>query len=177
MIASKATTYEGVTFRSKLEATWAAMFDLLGWPWIYEPEDLGSYIPDFLIRGRETDWYVEVKAPSVWQADQAQIIQKAAVALLKNDLLILTGGFERSSYFQTFEFGNLVDGEGVDAAHLHFDGEHYDFIGGWGSWSTRLMPHYDGNSFAESGLVDGSDILKLWSRARNLNRWMPGEPL
>jgi hypothetical protein len=41
--------YNGVRFRSRLEARWAAMFDRLGWEWHYEPIDLLGYIPDFLI--------------------------------------------------------------------------------------------------------------------------------
>lgn len=44
------TRYAGVQFRSRLEARWAAMFDLLGWRWEYEPIDLAGYIPDFLLR-------------------------------------------------------------------------------------------------------------------------------
>jgi len=41
--------YAGVQFRSRLEARWAAFFDLLGWKWEYEPFDLQGYIPDFLL--------------------------------------------------------------------------------------------------------------------------------
>lgn len=44
------TTYGGVNFRSRLEARWAAFFDLAGWPWDYEPVDLEGYIPDFIVR-------------------------------------------------------------------------------------------------------------------------------
>lgn len=44
------TMYAGVQFRSRLEAKWAAFFDLIGWKWEYEPFDLPGYIPDFLIR-------------------------------------------------------------------------------------------------------------------------------
>lgn len=33
------TRYSGVQFRSRLEAKWAAMFDLFGWSWEYEPFD------------------------------------------------------------------------------------------------------------------------------------------
>lgn len=43
------TRYAGVQFRSRLEARWAAMFDLLGWTWEYEPIDLAGYIPDFVV--------------------------------------------------------------------------------------------------------------------------------
>lgn len=43
------TDYAGVRFRSRLEAKWAAFFDLCGLRWMYEPLDLAGYIPDFLL--------------------------------------------------------------------------------------------------------------------------------
>lgn len=43
------TTYAGVRFRSRLEARWAAFFDLAGWSWEYEPADLAGWSPDFLV--------------------------------------------------------------------------------------------------------------------------------
>lgn len=43
------TVYAGVQFRSRLEARWAAFFDVVGWPWEYEPLDLAGYIPDFVL--------------------------------------------------------------------------------------------------------------------------------
>lgn len=52
------TSYGGVNFRSRLEARWAAFFDLLGWSWEYEPIDLAGYIPDFVVGDRTL---VEVK--------------------------------------------------------------------------------------------------------------------
>jgi hypothetical protein len=45
------TTYRGARFRSRLEARWAAFFDLVEWSWVYEPFDADGWIPDFLIRG------------------------------------------------------------------------------------------------------------------------------
>ena len=41
------TLYAGCMFRSRLEAKWAAFFDILGWEWFYEPSDLNYHIPDF----------------------------------------------------------------------------------------------------------------------------------
>src|SRR5580658_3875763 len=49
MIAAHPTTYAGVNFRSRLEARWAAFFNLLGWQWEYEPVDLEGWVPDFEI--------------------------------------------------------------------------------------------------------------------------------
>jgi hypothetical protein len=43
------TTYRGAHFRSRLEAHWAAFFDLLEWRWEYEPLELDGYIPDFVL--------------------------------------------------------------------------------------------------------------------------------
>lgn len=48
-IKAKETVYAGVVFRSRLEAKWAAMFDLCGWHWQYEPVDLNGWSPDFFI--------------------------------------------------------------------------------------------------------------------------------
>jgi len=41
------TLYRGRQYRSRLEARWAAFFDLLGWQHEYEPFDLGAWSPDF----------------------------------------------------------------------------------------------------------------------------------
>ncbi len=57
-IAAIPTMYRGVQFRSRLEARWAAYFDLTAFKWAYEPLDLKGYIPDFLIEG---EILVEVK--------------------------------------------------------------------------------------------------------------------
>lgn len=56
------TLWNGVQFRSRLEAKWASFFARIGWGWDYEPIDLGGYIPDFFvgIDGRR-DLLVEVK--------------------------------------------------------------------------------------------------------------------
>lgn len=46
-IKAHPTEYKGVIFRSRLEARWAAFFDLAGWTWEYEPFDLPGWSPDF----------------------------------------------------------------------------------------------------------------------------------
>ncbi len=54
------TVYAGAQFGSTLEAKWAAFFDLMGWRWHYEPQDLSGYIPDFVLQF-EQPMLVEVK--------------------------------------------------------------------------------------------------------------------
>lgn len=55
------TEYRGHLFRSRLEARWAAFFDLIGMKWVYEPIDADGYIPDFEIPG---PMLIEVKPAS-----------------------------------------------------------------------------------------------------------------
>lgn len=55
------TTYRHFRFRSRLEAIWARFFDLLGWPWKYEPFDYDGYIPDFVLLLPAGNILVEVK--------------------------------------------------------------------------------------------------------------------
>ena len=66
--------YAGTQFRSRLEARWAAFFDLLVWKWDYEPIDLSGYIPDFILSFKQPI-LVEVKPligdPSEWDAVDA----------------------------------------------------------------------------------------------------------
>jgi hypothetical protein len=51
-IKAHPTWYAGVLFRSRLEARWAAFFDLAEWRWEYEPLDLPGWSPDFLVEFR-----------------------------------------------------------------------------------------------------------------------------
>jgi hypothetical protein len=58
------TTYEGIEYRSKTEAAWAAYLTYLGVNFEYEPEafDLGSsgyYLPDFYLV--DIDCFLEIK--------------------------------------------------------------------------------------------------------------------
>jgi hypothetical protein len=48
-IKAHPTRYKGVLFRSRLEAQWAAFFDLCRWRWKYEPIDLEGWTPDFYL--------------------------------------------------------------------------------------------------------------------------------
>lgn len=73
------TYYNGHQFRSRLEARWAALFDLLDWTWTYEPIDANGYIPDFLIGGYNS-FIAEVR-PSTRPADYLDEAKKVAIGL------------------------------------------------------------------------------------------------
>ena len=63
------TEYGGCRFRSRLEARWAAFFDLCRWHWTYEPFDLDGWIPDFALHSvdRKIAALVEIKPLSPGQ--------------------------------------------------------------------------------------------------------------
>ncbi len=56
------TIYNHIQYRSRLEARWAAFFDLMNWKFTYEPFDLKTWSPDFkLTTAAGTNFLVEVK--------------------------------------------------------------------------------------------------------------------
>jgi hypothetical protein len=68
------TWYAGITFRSRLEADWAATLDSLGITWEYEPATIAlpsgaTYIPDF--RLPELGTWIEVKGTGVPRVEKA----------------------------------------------------------------------------------------------------------
>ena len=75
-IAAIPTQYNGINFRSRLEARWAAMFDLLEWEWTYEPLDFDGWIPDFAIHGASVI-YVEVKPVGEFPEEVARKIDQS----------------------------------------------------------------------------------------------------
>lgn len=61
------TVYSDVQFRSRLEARWAAFFDLVDWTWEYEPIDLPGWTPDFRVgfRCSHTECCADFCSPKV----------------------------------------------------------------------------------------------------------------
>lgn len=74
------TMYKGRRFRSRLEARWAAMFDLLQWRWEYEPRDCDGWIPDFEILGPMHTALVEVKPINRFNLAVAEEVMRARPA-------------------------------------------------------------------------------------------------
>ena len=68
------TEYGGATFRSQLEARWAAYFDRQGIAWEYEPARFDGWTPDFRLVMDGVETYAEVKPVSEFPMDVAQRI-------------------------------------------------------------------------------------------------------
>lgn len=110
-IAAIPTEYKGRRYRSRLEAKWAAFFDLCGWDAEYEPFDLGEWSPDFLIKGKTNEILVEVKPIS--EIDVPTIYKMHRSALEKGfpGELLLVGSTPFKSDFEVPYLGWLCSSE------------------------------------------------------------------
>lgn len=89
-IEAKPRRYNGVEFRSTLEADWAATLDHYGIEWEYEPEGIQlpsgeAYVPDFWLPKIAT--VIEVKGPAMQRAHKP--VQLAGIA--HRDVIVLFG--------------------------------------------------------------------------------------
>lgn len=183
------TRYNGINFRSRLEAKWAAMFDLLRWGWTYEPTDFNGWIPDFAIHGKEIV-YVEVKPVSEFPEEVAQKIDRSGCS----DEVLIVGmlgpmwgdefdypivGWLRE---KTVPYDSCRTKLGPDdfwwdtAPMSRYKNEgpngRIGFCHSGMSFVDRISGGHDGGSFG-SFPVTQEEITMLWREASNRTRWNP----
>lgn len=82
------TTYNSITFRSRLEASWACFFDRARLRWEYEPQTFRegrfSYTPDFRVGGRA---WVEVKGKTIPMNRSLRLCPRPLIVLFGNPSL------------------------------------------------------------------------------------------
>lgn len=129
------TRRAGVQFRSRLEARWSLFFDLLGWPWEYEPLDLDGYIPDFVVLFPFAPLLIEVK-PALSIAELHEWTPKIEDSGWQHDALIVGARLFASEYA----------GDGIAAGVL-------SQRGGTPNLSSDLVPHHE-------WMWDGGDLIR-----------------
>jgi hypothetical protein len=93
-IKSKPTVYKNVKFRSRLEARWAAFFDLIGWRWQYESHDFNGWTPDFTVYGSDDRFIlIEIK-PFIDDAVLSECKAKAIKSKFKGYSILLSNDFK-----------------------------------------------------------------------------------
>lgn len=154
------TTYAGVNFRSRLEARWAAMFDLLGWKWEYEPFDLNGWIPDFILD--DGGPLVEVKPTSVSEGD---VFQKA------HDAMADTHADQTSVLLVGYTISGSVLGwfEDCCEAYAVRESDKWLLLANWELFTEeRYAPLL--------GQVDATTtLLEMWRAAGNTVQWRPSK--
>lgn len=184
-IASIPTRYSCVQFRSRLEARWAAFFDIVGWKWDYEPFDLDGWTPDFLIKGK-VPTLVEVK-PAYFSEFESLSINQAKVAAGKAfrtaarqreiqqfEIMVIGAGPFLSE--GTWALGVMALGRqfsGADIAELHggYGRNKLDYAARFGSFQYRIGGQHNGDHHIKR--IDGDSPLDLWREAGNKVQWHP----
>lgn len=185
------TRYAGAMFRSRLEARWAAFFDLAGWKWSYEPVDYSGWVPDFLLHPEIGDPIpVEVK-PIEWPSNTdacSDIVRtredlnkvrayKASEVLVLGAYILDTPTCRVMTKYD--EFGaNPMLGVFSDEKEWGFDpalvygaskGRVLDFAGMYGFYGYRIGGDYDGDCHLEP--VRCSVVTRIWREAGNRVQW------
>ena len=171
------TSYGGVNFRSRLEARWAAFFDLLGWSWEYEPIDLAGYIPDFILNFKKP-LLVEVK-PILWslsappRRDVEEVREKIDASGWTGASAILGATLRSTERHHVIGIGlarvdsSAIGWNGTPGAWTSFgawighqDFFHWEFFYGYGGHPTEIP-----DSFV--------DLVGAWREAANRVQWKP----
>ena len=181
------TMYNGIRFRSRLEATWARFFDVVEWPWQYEPIDLNGYIPDFILpftwhSGAANSTHpvlVEVK-PVLSLEELRGFTSKIEKSGWDKEALIVGAGPLESSNWSATVLGLLgeVNGEPPLKPGSWWWEEglfmkcrecgRLSFYHSQGGYDSRICGHYDGDGF----LGDGNEEFRVaWAKAKNQTQW------
>ena len=176
------TLYNGITFRSQLEARWANFFDRLDWRWEYEPFEGHGYIPDFVLLG-DRPVAVEVK-PAHDLADMRQHTAKVDRGLSEDvwphDVIIVgivalmlgeqsTFGRPALGLLGEWNGGSRVWDEGQWHACTKCGAQSFHHI--TQSFASRRCGHYDGDHYL--GQPDVATTGGAWVLAGESTRWKP----
>jgi len=172
MVISRPTVYAGCTFRSRLEANWAAFFDLMGWKWSYEPMDFNGWVPDFVLIGKKQRIFVEVK-PYFSQEEfvSNEVIEKVTRAMNvddQNEILLLgvDVDLEKSYFEDAVVLGWLIDFTmDTGRAILLTTG---GFCHDSNSYHDRISGFYDGGHVSE---MPKDEAIEKFNEAKSIVQW------
>ena len=186
------TVYKDRQYRSRLEAKWAAFFDLVGWEYEYEPCDLNGWFPDFALYGknrdgRNTTILCEVKPIVEFDESTAERMRNALAGTYyqNSELLLLGSGPIKDEKENRLQLGWLYEQPHGpwDAAMFHAYGVRrgatltyiYGFAHKSGSFADRITGHYqEGRQIApeDCGL---ESLSTLWQQSGNITQYKPPE--
>jgi len=179
------TLFNGIRYRSRLEAQWAAFFTRLEWPFQYEPFDLKQYIPDFVLQFeavKEDGWprggpvIVEVKPLSTYGALRDFNTSKIDRSGWEGDaLLVGVSPFGNAGYH--YPVLGLVRQEGYwDDANYHFclDCKRPSFHHASLVWHCYVCGAYSGNDLLADGWSHDQHWTPKWNAAKNDVQWAAG---
>jgi hypothetical protein len=163
------TQYRGVNFRSRLEARWAAFFDLLHWDWQYEPLDLAGWIPDFAVWGISDHILVEIKPVTGLEDPLAiETMRKIDRCIADKECLIASYFLPGSCNYIGWLYDNSVYKAGWAPAKFGVWQGAVGFCHEEGSFHDRISGDQNGDSCDNTKL---DLIANCWIEAGNTVQW------
>lgn len=133
--------YNGIRFRSRLEARWAVYFDIMEIPYIYEPEGIclwrgGVYMPDFWLPRHHGGCYAEVK-PNEFTDEELKKCRMLC-RMSGNTVILLDGHPEPILYYCYSLVDNVVNHDDI-LIHSHHTQTESRFIQATGYSDRRSI--------------------------------------
>jgi hypothetical protein len=178
------TLYRNRWYRSRLEARWSAMFDLLEWQHEYEPYDLPGWCPDFLLTAGRHENLVEIKPFTT--------LEQFRVVYANIDTALVRGGRQGTSVLllgctivaPMVGTGAMLGWSSVDWLEPPPPPTEYSqatvdcYEGRWGLYRDfglderdRIIGPYYGRRTRDA---DREAVLALWNEAGNRVQWRGG---
>jgi hypothetical protein len=166
------TKYAGIQFRSRLEARWAAFFDLCGWGWDYEPFDLAGYCPDFLLKFHRP-LIAEVKPANTREELQAHTLKIERSGWEGEILIVGSAPFDSIDWGGEHALGILDDRTFLPVDHS------------WGEAlfsacqvCARVSIRHSECSYAcrvcgSADAIGAAQPREMWCEASNRTQWRP----
>jgi ribosomal protein L37E len=157
------TRYNGITFRSKLEAQWAKYLDYWHIRWDYEPEgyvfrDGTKYLPDFFLPESRT--FLEVKG----LMDQEDWHKVELLTHESGRPVVIGYAMGQFRACDLWEDGHYELSEMADSALIRCrQCGRMSFIGTNGSWRCRCCGAYDGDGHIREWWSNDASY-ELWCR-------------
>jgi hypothetical protein len=181
------TVYDGIQFRSRLEARWACMFDMMSLNWLYEPLDLDGWIPDFVITNHihknelidgsnGASIFVEIKPIDSFPFDTAKKIETAMAAYEKEKYLEYKSGPDHTAI--DCDFDDYLGMYGHPLVILGYTIPIFDssigYVNQGCDWKHLFVDRYDDDEFqfSDEGYSAAIDeIMEMWKKAGNMVQW------
>lgn len=172
------TTYGGQQFRSTLEASWAAFFDELEWPWEYEPYELDGYIPDFVLPFAAGPILVEIKPEHYLDRLKAQT-GRLEGSTWEHEAIVVgsTPCVQESSKAAEPVLGWMAEEAhgawtwGAGALFRCTKCRQWSIHHRTGSWHCRVNGCGDGNRHVAQ--LEPHTVMRAWRSAHSKARWRP----
>jgi hypothetical protein len=166
------TVYKGVQFRSRLEARWAAFFDIVGIDWNYEPLDFAGYIPDFFINNGTRLFEVKpVLSEEDVEDEWKQKIEALPLRFRKNAVIGGANWTVLKVLTATSEDGDEPCNEWCNGNFRHYWSGYLPAIRDYANHDVDIWDESTCDWSESDDRLFSGDFTEEWNRAGNAVQW------